>query len=150
VLVDGRDVTETIRGPAVTAAVSLVAAHPAVRERLVSLQRAWVAERDGGVVEGRDIGTVVFPDAVLKIFLTASDSERARRRQLDEAAAEREVDVEAVREAIDRRDRLDSTREASPLVAALDAVTIDTTGRDAVEIVDEIVNRFRAATKAST
>ena len=90
----------------------------------------------------------MFPDAIVKIFLTASDGERARRRQLDEAAAERQVDVEAVREAIDRRDRLDSTREASPLVAAPDAVTIDTTGRDADEIIDEIVNRFRAATGA--
>lgn len=149
VLADGRDVTDAIRGPDVTNAVSLVAAHPAVRERLVTLQRSWVAERGGGVVEGRDIGTVVFPDAIVKIFLTASDSERARRRQLDEAAAKREVDVDAVREAIDRRDRLDSTREASPLVAAPDAVTIDTTGRDAGEIIDEIVNRFRAATGAS-
>lgn len=148
VLVDGSDVSDAIRGPAVTNAVSLVSAHPAVREHLVSLQRAWVAERDGGVVEGRDVGTVVFPDAIVKIFLTASDGERARRRQLDEAAAARQVDVEDVREAIDRRDRLDSTREASPLVAAPDAVTIDTTGRDADEIIDEIVNRFRASTGA--
>ena len=149
VLADGRDVTEAIRGPAVTNAVSLVAEHPAVREHLVSLQRSWVAERGGGVVEGRDIGTVVFPDAIVKIFLTASDRERARRRQLDEAAAKREVDVDAVREAIDRRDRLDSTREVSPLVAAPDAVTIDTTGSTADEIINEIVHRFRAATGAS-
>ena len=141
----GRDVTEAIRGPEVTAAVSSVSAHPAVRRILVARQREWVQERSGGVVEGRDIGTIVFPDAAVKVFLTASDAERARRRHLDEAAAARAVDVERVREELDRRDRLDSTREVSPLVAAPDALVIDTTARGVDDVVREIVERFTAA-----
>jgi cytidylate kinase len=141
---DGRDVSDEIRGPEVTAAVSIVSAHPAVRRVLVERQRAWAAEHGGGVVEGRDIGTVVFPDAAVKVFLTASDDERARRRRLDEAAAAREVDVEAVREALRARDDIDSSRTTSPLRAADDAVRIDTTARDVDDVVDEIVARFRA------
>ncbi len=85
--IDGRDVSAEIRGPQATTAVSTVAAHPAVRSVLVAHQRAWIARHGGGVVEGRDIGTVVFPNAPLKVFLTASDEERARRRQQDEAAS---------------------------------------------------------------
>ena len=85
--IDGRDVSAEIRGPEVTAAVSAVSAHPEVRSVLVAHQRAWVADHGGGVVEGRDIGTVVFPAARLKVFLTASDDERARRRQRDEEAS---------------------------------------------------------------
>jgi cytidylate kinase len=142
--VDGRDVSTEIRGPEVTAAVSVVSAHPAVRRLLVARQREWVEEHGGGVVEGRDIGTVVFPDAAVKVFLTASDDERARRRQLDEVAASRDVEVEAVRDAIARRDRLDSNRAVSPLRAADDALPIDTTRRSVDEVVDEIVERFRA------
>ncbi len=88
VRLDGRDVSAEIRGPEVTAAVSLISAHPEVRRHLVARQRAWVEEHGGGVVEGRDIGTVVFPGAPVKVFLTASDEERAKRRQLDEAAAD--------------------------------------------------------------
>jgi cytidylate kinase len=141
---DGRDVSDEIRGPEVTAAVSIVSAHPAVRRVLVERQRAWAAEHGGGVVEGRDIGTVVFPDAAVKVFLTASDDERARRRRLDEAAAAREVDVEAVREALRARDDNDSRRTTSPLRAADDAVRIDTTARDVDDVVNEIVARFRA------
>ncbi len=83
-LLDGRDVSREIRGPVVTGAVSIVSAHPEVREVLVARQRAWVAQHGGGVVEGRDIGTVVFPDATVKVFLVARDEERARRRQRDE------------------------------------------------------------------
>ena len=116
VILDGRDVSRDIRGPVVTAAVSSVSAHTGVRSVLVDRQRSWVEERGGGVVEGRDIGTVVFPDAAVKVFLTASDQERARRRQRDEEAAERQVGVEHVREELDRRDRLDSTRAVSPCV----------------------------------
>lgn len=138
-----RDVSAEIRGPAVTGAVSLVSAHPAVRRLLVARQREWVARHGGGVLEGRDIGTVVCPDAAVKVFLTATDEERARRRHRDEVAAEREVEVEAVQEALRRRDALDSGRVASPLRAAEDAVVIDTTGRDAAAVVDEIVARFR-------
>jgi cytidylate kinase len=144
VLLDGRDVTSEIRGPAVTDAVSIVSAHPGVRKVLVGRQREWVEQHGGGVVEGRDIGTVVFPDAPVKVFLTASGDERARRRQRDERAADREVDVEAVRDALGRRDRLDSTRAASPLRQADDAIVIDTTTRDADDVVAEIVERYEA------
>jgi cytidylate kinase len=144
-MIDGRDVSEEIRGPAVTAAVSTVSAHPSVRAVLVARQRAWLAENGAGVVEGRDIGTVVFPDAPVKVFLTASDEERARRRQRDEAASERAVAVEEVKTALARRDALDSERTASPLRPADDAVVIDTTGRSVDDVVDELVARARAA-----
>jgi cytidylate kinase len=148
ILLDGRDVTAEIRGPAVTADVSTVSAHPGVRAVLVARQRDWADTHSGGVVEGRDIGTVVFPDAAVKVFLTASDDERARRRQRDETAAAREVDVECVREELERRDRLDSTRSASPLLAAPDAFVVDTTQLAISEVVAEIVDRYRAATGA--
>ncbi|MFN2609231.1 MAG: (d)CMP kinase [Acidimicrobiales bacterium] len=128
VLLDGDDVTDRLRSPEVGWAVSAVAARPEVRVELVRRQRAWAAERGGGVVEGRDIGSVVFPDAAVKVFLTASDEERARRRSSDEDAA-----------ALARRDRLDSTRAASPLARASDAVVVDSTGRSVDEVVDEIV-----------
>jgi cytidylate kinase len=144
VVLGGEDVTEEIRGPEVTSTVSQVSAHPEVRHELVDRQRAWIDERGGGVVEGRDIGTVVFPDATLKVFVTASDEERARRRHRDEAAAERAVDVDAVKEDLARRDQADSSREASPLRAAEDAVVIDTTDRDVDETVQDIVDRVRA------
>ncbi|MEX2253827.1 MAG: (d)CMP kinase [Acidimicrobiia bacterium] len=149
VTIAGRDVAAAIRGPQVTAAVSTVSAHPQVRRALVARQRAWVDAHGGAVVEGRDIGSVVFPDATLKVFLTASDQERARRRQRDEVAAARQVDVEAVREDLDRRDRADSTRAASPLQPADDALIVDTTRRTATDIVTDIVERFRAATTSS-
>lgn len=143
--VDGRDVSTEIRGPDVTAAVSTVSAHPGVRLVLVAHQRAWVREHGAGVVEGRDIGTVVFPDARLKVFLTASDEERARRRQRDEAASARDVQVEDVRSALVRRDAIDSGRVVSPLRAAADAVVVDTTDRDIDSVVAELVDRARAA-----
>lgn len=145
VQLDGRDVTDEIRGPAVTAAVSLVSAHPGVREVMVARQRAWVDRHDGGVVEGRDIGTVVFPDATVKVFLTASDEERARRRHRDEVAAARRPDVDAVHEALARRDALDSGRAMSPLRPADDALVIDTTGRTVDDVVREIVARYASA-----
>ena len=143
---EGRDVTEDIRGPAVTASVSTVAAHPEVRGILVVRQRDWADAHGGGVVEGRDIGTVVFPDAAVKVFLTATDAERARRRQRDEVAAARDIDVERVREDLERRDHLDATRATSPLQAADDAWVLDTTGLEIAEVVSEIVARFRSAT----
>jgi cytidylate kinase len=144
VLLDGTDVTDAVRGPDVTALVSTVSAHPGVRAALVERQRAWARERGVGVIEGRDIGTVVFPDAVVKVFLTASDAERARRRQRDETAAARSRPVEAVREDLARRDRLDSEREASPLRPAADAFVVDTTAMGIDEVVDEIVHRLEA------
>ena len=147
-VLDGRDVSTEIRSPAVNAAVSTVSAHQEVRRILVDYQRSWIQGRGGGVVEGRDIGTVVFPDAVVKVFLTASPEERARRRR-DEVGPDAAVSVEAVREELRRRDRLDSTRAASPLVAAADAIMIDTTGRSVGDVVDEIVGVVRARTGAA-
>jgi cytidylate kinase len=150
VLLDGRDVTSAIRGPEVTAAVSTVSAYPAVREVQVQRQRAWVARHGGGVVEGRDIGSVVFPDAAVKVYLTASEAERARRRQQDELAAARKRDVDAVREDIARRDSIDSNRAVSPLTVADDAIHLDTTGRSVDDIVGEIVDRYRVATRGAS
>lgn len=149
VVLDGRDVTDEIRGPHVTGAVSIVSAHPGVRAVLVARQRAWVDEHHGGVVEGRDIGTVVFPDATVKVFLTASDDERARRRQHDEAAARRDIGVDEVRAALARRDELDSTRATSPLRRADDALVIDTTNRSADDVVAQVVECFHSRERAS-
>jgi cytidylate kinase len=140
---DGRDVSAEIRGPEVTQAVSIIAAHPALRAVLVAQQRAWVAAHGGGVVEGRDIGTVVFPDAVLKVFLTAHDDVRAARRRGDELAAARPVDVATVKESLERRDAIDSGRAASPLMQAEDALAIDTSNSDADTVVAELVRTLR-------
>lgn len=147
VRLDGRDVAGAIRSPEVTAAVSTVAAHPAVREVLVRRQRDWVARHAGGVVEGRDIGTVVLPDAPVKVFLTAPEEVRAARRQRDEAAADRAADVRDVQSAIDTRDRADATlgRALRPEDAAPDALVIDTSSLSAEEVVAEIVARARMA-----
>ena len=149
VLLDGRDVTAEIRGPDVTAAVSTVSAHPNVRAVLVARQREWVVNHGGGVVEGRDIGTVVFPDAPVKVFLTASDEERARRRARDESDAARATTVDAVAADLARRDALDSNRVASPLVAAADAIVVDSTARDVDEVIHEIARRAEAAFAAT-
>ena len=144
VVLDGCDVTAAIRGPEVTGAVSAVSAHPQVREVLVARQRAWAQARGGGVVEGRDIGTVVFPDAPLKIFLTADERERARRRHGDEVAARRATDVTAVADELARRDRLDASRAASPLAAAADAIVVDTTEMSRDEVVAHVVGLAHA------
>lgn len=120
-LVDGVDATAAIRGPEVTGAVSVVAANSGVRSILREQQREWVKVHGGGVVEGRDIGTVVFPDATLKVYLTANPEVRARRR-----VAESGGDVEAIARSIAERDRLDSTRADSPLFAAHDSAWVDT------------------------
>ena len=136
VTVDGEDVTDEIRSPDVGRAVSAVAADPDVRAELVRRQREWAVEHGGGVVEGRDIGSVVFPDAALKVFLTATPEERARRRD-DESADD-----------VRRRDLVDSTRAASPLVVADGAVVVDSTGRGIDEVVDEIVALFHATAEA--
>lgn len=131
----GEDVGRAIRTEAVTAAVSAVSAHPLVRERMVGLQRAWVARHGGSaVVEGRDIGSVVFPEADLKVFLTASTEERARRRARETDADERDIATDLI-----RRDRYDSTRDASPLVAADDAMVVDTTDMTIGEVVDALL-----------
>jgi cytidylate kinase len=135
VRVDGEDATAAIRSPEVTRAVSAVAANPAVRAEMVRRQREWVQLHDGAVVEGRDIGSVVFPGAELKVFLTADDAERARRRSQEVL----DLDYDTVAADMARRDLLDSTRTASPLVTAEDAVVIDTSGRAVEEIVEEVL-----------
>jgi cytidylate kinase len=142
-MLDGRDVSTEIRGPRVTGAVSQVSGHPPVRAVLVDRQRAWVEQHGGGVVEGRDIGTVVLPDAPLKVFITARDDVRAARRQRDEVAAQRAVEVDAVRDALDRRDRADGTlgRATRPEDAADDAVVVDTSDVTAEEVIAELVAR---------
>jgi cytidylate kinase len=143
VLVDGRDVTEEIRTPEVTHAASTVARDPGVREALVAKQRALIAGGDW-VAEGRDIGTVVAPDAEVKVYLTASEHERARRR-----AVELGADQAAVLAAQAERDERDSQREHSPLRAAQGAVTLDTTGLDIEEVVQRIAALARAARGSS-
>jgi cytidylate kinase len=140
---DGTDVSGEIRGPRVTGAVSQVSAHPAVRTVLVERQRAWVERHGGGVVEGRDIGTVVLPDAPLKVFITARDDVRAARRQRDEAHAQRAVEANSVREALNQRDRADGTlgRATRPEDAAPDAVVVDTSDVTAEEVIADLVAR---------
>ncbi len=146
VLLDGRDVSDAIRAPEVSEAASLVAADPAVREALLAKQRALIARGDW-VAEGRDIGTVVAPDAAIKVFLTADPRERARRR-----AAELGADVETVLAEQVMRDERDSAREHSPLRAAPGALTLDTTGLGIDEVVQVIAalleDRDREATLA--
>ena len=137
VLLDGRDVSEAIRTPAVTGASSEVAAHAPVRKALLAKQRELIATGDW-VVEGRDIGTVVAPDAAIKVFLTADPAERARRRAAELRRRGIEADGDEVHRAIEQRDRLDSTRSAAPLRAAEDAVVIDTTGLDAEQVIERV------------
>jgi CMP/dCMP kinase len=134
VTVDGIDATAAIRGREVTEAVSQIAANPVVRDVLVAQQRAWVVARGGGVVEGRDIGSVVFPDARLKLFVTASPRVRAERRVRDIGGS-----VDEIEATIIVRDRKDSTREHSPLTETDDAVVVDTTGMTIDEVVGHIV-----------
>jgi cytidylate kinase len=134
ILLDDENVAEEIRGPEVTAAVSAVSAVGEVRELLVAEQRRIIAEvldrRGGVVVEGRDIGTSVAPDAELKVYLTASAQERARRRSRQDSSAGRESSASAALDAVQRRDELDSTRAVSPLRKADDAIEVDTTELD--------------------
>ena len=131
----GEDVSAEIRGDAVTRAVSAVSAVPSVRARLVDLQRALAAGGGRVVVEGRDIGTVVLPDADVKIFLTASAEERARRRNEQNIASGLADDYATVLADVQRRDHLDSTRAVSPLRAADDALVVDTSDMDETQVV---------------
>lgn len=134
VFVDGFDATAEIRGREVTEAVSAVASNTAVREELRARQRAWAGEHGGGVIEGRDIGTVVFPDAALKLYVTASPRERAERRV-------REIggDVGDVEASISERDRRDMSRADGPLRKGTDAVVVDSTGLTVAEVVDNVI-----------
>lgn len=134
VKVNGVSVDAEIRGPEVTAAVSAVSAVPAVRQVLVARQRKLIGQAERIVVEGRDIGAVVAPDADLKVYLTASSAERARRR-----SEETDTDHESTLQDLRRRDHLDSTRSVDPLRQAPDALVIDSTGMD----IDEVVAKLR-------
>jgi cytidylate kinase len=143
VRVDGRDVTGEIRGPAVTAAVSAVSAVPAVRARMVARQRAIIGG-GGIVVEGRDIGTTVVPDADLKVFLTAAPAARAQRRARETAEG-----LAATAADLARRDALDAGRAASPLARAADAVEVDTTALGPDAVVERIAAELAARTAAT-
>ncbi|WP_370523095.1 bifunctional pantoate--beta-alanine ligase/(d)CMP kinase [Synechococcus sp. HK01-R] len=150
VRVNGENVTDAIRDPRVTASVSLVAAHACVRE-LLTRQQKRLGEQGGLVAEGRDIGTAVFPDAELKVFLTATPEERARRRAKDLEARGHAVPDLAVLEAqIVERDRMDSTRDVAPLVQAVDATELITDGMSIDEVIEALVDlfRFRVAEEA--
>lgn len=135
VTVDGVDATLEIRGAEVSRAVSTVAANPAVREELRARQRLWATEHGGGVIEGRDIGSVVFPEAVLKVYLTADPAVRAQRR----AKEMLDADYDQVAADIARRDAKDQSRADSPLVQADGAVTVDTTGLEIEQVLQMIV-----------
>jgi cytidylate kinase len=142
VFIDGYDVTQAIRTPEMDKTAASVARLPKVRAALVTRQRA-LGERGGVVMEGRDIGTVVFPNAQLKIYLDASTEERARRRANDTAHTGSQVGQAAVAEAIQARDQSDKTRAASPLTLAQDAVLIDTTGMPIDEVVQRVLDLAR-------
>lgn len=142
------DVSSEIRGDAVTTAVSAVSSVPAVRTRLVELQRTMAHGRGGVVVEGRDIGTVVLPDADVKIFLTASAETRARRRNSQNVAAGLPDDYAGVLADVRRRDHLDSTRAVSPLTAAPDAVVIDTSDMTESEVVAHLLDLVHQKSEA--
>lgn len=137
VIINGHDATSAIRGPEVTGNVSKVAANSGVRTEMRIRQQEWATAHGGGVIEGRDIATVVFPDAVLKVFLTASPEVRAQRR-VDQHGG----NVSEIAAAIAERDLLDSTRADSPLASSSDSVIVDTSDRAIDDVVDEIEKLF--------
>jgi cytidylate kinase len=143
VSVDGQDVTESIRDPEVTGQVRFIAAVGPVRNRLVAMQRALARTADRIVTEGRDQGTVAFPDADLKVFLTADPAERARRRQAELEAKGRPSRLEEVHRAVVERDQSDQDRQIGPLKPAEDAVVVDTTGLT----IDQVVDRMEQLVK---
>lgn len=134
---NGVDVSLEIRSSDINAIVSIIAAHTPVRDAMREQQRRWIRDHNGGVVEGRDIGTVVFPDAILKVFLTASPEIRAERR-----VGQTGGDIQAVAASIAERDHLDSTRIDSPLKPSDDSVIVETSNRTIEEVVAEIVTYF--------
>jgi cytidylate kinase len=142
VIINGHDATQAIRGPEVTGNVSKVASNSDVRSEMRIRQQEWATAHGGGVIEGRDIATVVFPDAVLKVFLTASPEVRAQRR-VDQSGG----NVAEIAAAIAERDLTDSTRADSPLAASSDSVVVDTSNREIDDVLDEIENLFLERTK---
>ncbi len=133
IVIDGVDATAAIRGAEVTRSVSVVATNSLVRTELRNRQRQWVSEHGGGVVEGRDIGSVVFPDATLKVYLTASPIVRARRR-----VAQSGGDVQQIAAEIAERDQRDSSRSDSPLMKTVDSITVDTSDRAIEDVVAQL------------
>jgi cytidylate kinase len=142
---DGVDVGRRIRAPEVTRAVSSVSAHPDVRAALVARQRELLNGTPNAVMEGRDIGTTVVPDAAVKIFLTASPRERALRRVRQQGLDENDVTIAAVEREMTARDEADASRATSPFRKADDAVVVDSTGKTIEEVVDEVMSIVRAA-----
>ena len=142
VIVDGSDITDSIRSQAVDRRVSAVSSYPGVREAMVDQQRA-LASREGVVMVGRDIGTVVLPDAKLKIYLTASAEARARRRYAELGDTGSDVSFDSVLQALERRDKTDSERAHSPLKPALDSIIVDTSHLTADQVVDRIMELWR-------
>lgn len=134
---NGVDVTTEIRSSEINGLVSIIAAHTPVRDAMREQQRRWIRDHNGGVVEGRDIGTVVFPDAILKVFLTASPEVRAERR-----VGQTGGEIQAVSASIAERDHLDSTRIDSPLKPSDDSIIVDSSNRTIEEVVAEIVAYF--------
>jgi len=138
-VVNGFDATREIRGSEVTRVVSVVAAMPTVRQEMVERQRLWVEERNGGVVEGRDIGSVVFPKAKVKVYLTASEEVRTERR----IEQEETPDASKVADSIRKRDEADKGRSTSPLVRSEGAIEIDTSLMGVEETIEEILGIFK-------
>ena len=147
VLLDGREVTDALRGEAVSAAASQVAVHPAVRNALLGRQRAFRQE-PGLVADGRDMGTVVFPDAVLKVFVTASPEERARRRHKQLIEKGNSVTLPSLLRDIRERDERDAGRAAAPLAAAVDAVILDTTDMTIDAAIAFVLDHYRRAAES--
>lgn len=145
VLADGDDVSLAIRTPQVDANVSEVSAHPDVRTALIDVQRS-VADKGGVILAGRDAGTVVWPGAEVKLFLVASEEERARRRQKQAEAQGMKVDFDTVLAELRRRDAYDSGRAVAPLKAATDAIVVDTTSMTIEQVVDKVLELFQQKT----
>jgi cytidylate kinase len=140
VMINKMDATKAIRGPVVTKAVSLVATNSDVRNELRSRQRDWAIQNSGGVIEGRDIGSVVFPDATLKVYLTASPMVRAKRRVAQDGG-----DVDQIAAEIAERDQRDSTRADSPLTKTTDAVIVDTSDQTIEAVVSHLKKLVKQA-----
>ena len=145
VLINEMDATKAIRGPVVTKAVSLVATNSEVRNELRSRQRDWAVQNSGGVIEGRDIGSVVFPDATLKVYLTASPMVRAKRRVAQDGG-----DVDQIAAEIAERDQRDSTRADSPLTKTTDAVIVDTSDQTIEDVVSHLRKLVNQANSKSS
>jgi cytidylate kinase len=143
VKINGDDITEQIRAPKVTENVHFIASEPSLRQRIVPMQRAFAGRYEKIVAEGRDQGTVVFPNANFKFFITADAEERAKRRAKELTEKGYKVDLDKLRQEIEKRDRQDSTRKVSPLIAAADAITIDTSSLTLEQVVGKILELLK-------